>query len=144
VLGLGATRGGEGSRRWRRGRAGAAVSGADGCRQRNNVGEQSRRQRKKMRGGGPRDLVGLCKNLRDSSVNWIFPLIQSSNEEMTKIEVVEFFKSYNFALGFMFKNLKHNALFYHFALRSNLNKFCPSQGKFLITLDLFASIYDMS
>jgi hypothetical protein len=34
VLGPGATRGGEGSRRWRRGGAGAAVSGADGRRQR--------------------------------------------------------------------------------------------------------------
>jgi hypothetical protein len=63
---------------------------------------------------------------------------------MVKIEVVELFKSYNFALGFKLKTLKHNALFYHFALKSNLNKFCPSQGKFLITLDLIASIYDMS
>jgi hypothetical protein len=63
---------------------------------------------------------------------------------MVKIEVVELCKSYNFALGFKFKNLKHDALFYHFALKSNLNKFFPSQGKFLITLDLIASIYDMS
>jgi hypothetical protein len=143
VLGLGATSGGECSRRWRRGGAGAAVSSADGRRQRSRAGEQSRRQRKKKRGGGLRDLVGICKNLKDSSVNLIFPLIQNSNEEMTKVEVVEFFKSYNFALGFKFKNLKHNALFYHFALKSNLNKFCPSQGKFLITLDLIASIYDI-
>jgi hypothetical protein len=101
-------------------------------------------QRRKKRGGGPKDLVGICKNLRDSSVNWIFLLIQSSNEEMVKIEVVDLFKSYNFTLGFKFKNLKHDTLFYHFALKSNLNKFCPSQGKFLITLDLIASIYDMS
>jgi hypothetical protein len=144
VLGLGATRGGEGSRRWRQGGAGAVVSGADDRRQRSRAGEQSRRQRKKKRGGGPRDLVGICKNLRDSSINWIFPRIQSSNEEMTKIEVVEFFKSYNFSLGFKFKNLNYNALFYHFALKSNLNKFCPSQGKFLITLDLIVSFYDMS
>jgi hypothetical protein len=144
VLGLGATRGGEGSRRWRQGGAGTAVSSVDGRQQRNRAGEQSTCQRKKKRGGGPKDLVGICKNLRDSSVNWIFPLIQRSNEEMTKIEVVEFFKSYSFALGLKFKNLKHNALFYHFALKSNLNKFCPSQGKFLITLDLIASIYDMS
>jgi hypothetical protein len=63
---------------------------------------------------------------------------------MIKIEVVEFFKSYNFALGLKFRNLKYNTLFYHFALKSNLNKFCPYQGKFLITLDLIASIYDMS
>jgi hypothetical protein len=34
VLGLGTTRGGDGSRRWRRGGAGAVVSGADGWRQR--------------------------------------------------------------------------------------------------------------
>jgi hypothetical protein len=92
VLGLGATRGGEGSRRWCRGGAGAAVSGAEGRRQRNRAGEQSTCQRKKKRGEGSRDLVGICKNLRDSSINWIFPLIQSSNKEMTKIEVVEFFQ----------------------------------------------------
>jgi hypothetical protein len=127
------------SRRWR------GAAGNSG-RQRSSRGaeEQRRCQRRKKRGGGPKDLVAICKNLRDSSVNWIFPLIQSSNEEMTKIEVVEFFKSYNFALGFKFKNLKHNALFYHFALKSNLNKFCPYQGIFLITLGLIASIYDMS
>jgi hypothetical protein len=34
VLGLGTTRGGGGSRRWRRGGAGTAVSGADGRRRR--------------------------------------------------------------------------------------------------------------
>jgi hypothetical protein len=38
---------------------------------------------------------------------------------MVKIEVVEIFNSYNFALGFKFKNLKHNVLFYDFALKSN-------------------------
>jgi hypothetical protein len=85
--------------------------------------DQSMCQRRKKRGGGPKDLVGICKNLRDSSVNWIFPLIQSSNEEMNKVEVVEFFKSFNFALGFKFKNLKLNALFYPFALESNFIKF---------------------
>jgi hypothetical protein len=74
-------------------------------------------------GGGPRDLVGNCKNLRDFTVNRIFPLIQSSNEKMVKIEVVELFKSYNFALGLKFKNLKYTALFYNFALNSNLIKF---------------------
>jgi hypothetical protein len=140
VLGLGATRGGEGSRRRRRGGAGVALSGADGRRQRSRVGARGRRRGEGVRGTS----LEFAKNLRDSFVNWIFPLIQSSNKEMTKIEVVEFFKCYNFALGFNFKSLKHNALFYHFALKSNLIKFCPSQGKFLITLDLIASIYDMS
>jgi hypothetical protein len=74
-------------------------------------------------GGGLRDLVGNCKNLRDFTVNRIFPLIQSSNEEMVKIEVVELFKSYNFALGLKFRNLKYTDLFYTFALNSNLTKF---------------------
>jgi hypothetical protein len=93
--------------------------------QRAEQGSKARCERKKKRERGLRDLLGICKNLRDLTVNWIFPHIQSSNEEINKIEVVEFFKSYNFTLGFKFKNLKHNALFYHFALKSNLNKFCP-------------------
>jgi hypothetical protein len=64
------------------------------------------------------------QNLRDLTVNKIFfPLFQSSNEKMVKSKVVEFFKSYNFALGLKFRNLKHNDLFYHFALNSNLIKF---------------------
>jgi hypothetical protein len=63
------------------------------------------------------------QNLRDFTVNRIFPLIQSSNEEMVKIEVVELFKSYNFSLGLKFRNLKYTALFYNFALNSNLIKF---------------------
>jgi hypothetical protein len=41
VLGLGATCGGERSRRWRRGGAGAAVSSVDGRQHRNRAGEQS-------------------------------------------------------------------------------------------------------
>jgi hypothetical protein len=52
-------------------------------------------------------------------------MIQSSNEEMIKIEVVEFFKSYNFDLGLKFKNLKYTALFFNFGLKSNLINFCP-------------------
>jgi hypothetical protein len=80
--------------------------------------EQNMCQRRKKRGGGPRDLVGNCKNLRDFIVNRIFPPIQRSNEEMVKIEVVELFKSYNFALGLKFRNLKYTALFYNFALNS--------------------------
>jgi hypothetical protein len=69
VLGLGATRGGEGSRRWRRGGAGVVVSGADGRRQRSRAGEQSMCQRKKKRERSPKDLFGICKNLRDFTVN---------------------------------------------------------------------------
>jgi hypothetical protein len=61
-------------------------------------------QRRKKRGGGPRDLIRIYKNLRDFNVNRVFPLIQSSNEEMVKIEVVELLKSYNFALGLKFRN----------------------------------------
>jgi hypothetical protein len=81
--------------------------------------KQRRCQRRKKRGGGPRGLIGNSKNLRDFTINRNFPLIQSSNEEMVKIEVVELFKSYNFALGLKFKNLKHNILFYHFSLNLN-------------------------
>jgi hypothetical protein len=44
---------------------------------------------------------------------------------MIKIEVVEFFKPYNIALGFKFKNPKYRALFYNSELKSNLIKFCP-------------------
>jgi hypothetical protein len=49
----------------------AAVSSADGRwqRGRGRAGEQSRRQRKKERERGPRDLLGICKNLRDLTVN---------------------------------------------------------------------------
>jgi hypothetical protein len=100
VLGLGATCGGEGSRRWRRGGTGVAVSGADGRRQRSRGQSRGAEgcQRKKKKGGGPRGLLRIFKNLRDLTVNGIF--------QMTKIEVVEFFKSYNFALGLKFRNLK--------------------------------------
>jgi hypothetical protein len=35
---------------------------------------------------------------------------------MVKMKVVELFKSYNFALGLKFRNLKHIVFFYHFAL----------------------------
>jgi hypothetical protein len=69
VLGLGATRGGEGSRRWRRGGAGVAVSGADSRWQRSRAREQSMCQRKKKRERGPKDFPRICKNLRDLTVN---------------------------------------------------------------------------
>jgi hypothetical protein len=82
------------------------VSGADGRWQRSRAGEQSMCQRKKKRERGSKDLFGICKNLRDFNVNWIFPLIQSSNEKMVKIEVVELFKSHNFALGLKFRKPK--------------------------------------
>jgi hypothetical protein len=47
------------------------VSRADGWRQRGRgrAGEQSRRQRKKKRKRGPKDLLGIYKNLRDPIVN---------------------------------------------------------------------------
>jgi hypothetical protein len=35
--------------------------------------EQKSCQRRKKRGGGPRDLAGNCKNLRDFTVNRKFP-----------------------------------------------------------------------
>jgi hypothetical protein len=81
--------------------------------------KQRRCQRRKKREGGPRGLIGNCKNLRDFTTNRNFPLIQSSNEEMVKMEVVELFKSYNFALGLKFRNLKYKVLFHHFALKLN-------------------------
>jgi hypothetical protein len=74
-------------------------------------------QRRKKREGGPRGSIGKSKNLRDFTVNRNFPLIQSPNEEKVKIEVVELFKLYNFALGLKFRNLKYKVLFHHFALK---------------------------
>jgi hypothetical protein len=121
ALGLGATRGAARSWRWHRGAAearhmaGEAVLTPAAEKQR---AKQRRCQRRKKREGGPWGLIGKSKNLRDFTVNRNFPLIQSSNEEMVKIEVVELFKSYNFALRLQFRNLKHNVLFYHFALKS--------------------------
>jgi hypothetical protein len=122
ALGLGATRGVARSWRWRRGAtkaqhmAGEAVltpaAGVQRVKQRNC-------QRRKKREGGPRGLVGNCKNLRDFTENRNFPLIQSPNEEKVKIEVVELFKSYNFALGLKFRNLNYKVLFHHFALKLN-------------------------
>jgi hypothetical protein len=53
--------------------------------------EQRSCQRRKKRGGGPRDLVGNCKNLTGFTVNRYSPLIQSSNEKMIKMKVVELF-----------------------------------------------------
>jgi hypothetical protein len=67
--------------------------------------KQRRCQRRKKRGGGLRDLVGNFKNLRDFTVNRNSLQIQSSNEKMVKIKVVELFKNYNFALGLKFRNL---------------------------------------
>jgi hypothetical protein len=63
-----ATCGGEGSRRWHRGGTGAAVSGTDDRRQRS---QRSRAEckGKKKREGGSKDFLGICKNLRDLTVN---------------------------------------------------------------------------
>jgi hypothetical protein len=104
-LGLGATRGVARNWRWHRGAAEAqhmagetVLTPAAGVQR----AKQSSCQRRKKRGGGPGDFVGNCKNLRDVTENRNFPLIQSPNEEKVKIEVVELFKSYNFALGLKF------------------------------------------
>jgi hypothetical protein len=96
------------------GRGNGADTGGRGA-----AAEQRSCQRRKKRGGGPRDLVGNCKNLRDFTVDRNSPLIQSSNEKMVKMKVVELFKTYNFALGLKFRNLKYKVLFHHFALKSN-------------------------
>jgi hypothetical protein len=120
ALGLGATRGAARSWRWRRGAAKAQHMAGESAltpAAEEQRAKQRRCQRRKKREGGPRGLIGNCKNLRDFTANRNFPLIQSSNEEMVKIEIVELFKSYNFALGLKFRNLKHNVLFYHFALK---------------------------
>jgi hypothetical protein len=58
ALELGAMRGVKCSRRWR------GAAGNSGERQSRGTEE---RQRKKREGGGPRDLVGVFKNLRDST-----------------------------------------------------------------------------
>jgi hypothetical protein len=42
---------------------------------------------------------------------------------MPKIEVVVFFKPYNIALGFKFKNLKYTALILNFEQKFYLNNF---------------------
>jgi hypothetical protein len=120
VLGLGATRGAARSWRWHRGAAEAQQMAGEAAltpAAEEQRAKQRRCQRRKKREGGPRGLIGNYKNLRDCTVNRNFPLIQSSNEEMVKIEVVELLKSYNSALGLQFRNLKHNVLFYHFALK---------------------------
>jgi hypothetical protein len=121
VAGVQVTRGVCPSRRWRRGEAVAAMSGSDDRQQRSRGGARGRRRGK----GGLKDMFAKTKKSRDLTVNWNFPLIQKPNEKMIKIEVVEFFKSYNFSSGLKFKNLNYKSLFYNFALNSNLIKFCP-------------------
>jgi hypothetical protein len=110
----GITRGRGRSRRWR----GAAGNGGR-WRSSRETEEQRRRQRRTKEEGGPRDLTGICKNFRDCTVNRYFPLIQSSNEKMAKMKVVELFKTYNFILGLKLRNLKYKVLFHHFALKLN-------------------------
>jgi hypothetical protein len=77
------------------------------------------------RRGVSRDLVAKYRNPRDLTVNQNSPLIQNSIEEVTKIKVVEFFKSYNIALGFKFRNPKYIALILSFEQKLYLSKFCP-------------------
>jgi hypothetical protein len=100
-----------------RGSAHSRGNGAD-TGGRGALAEQRSCQRRKKR-GGPRDLVGNFKNLRDFTVNRNSLLTQSSNEKMVKMKVVELFKNYNFALGLKFRNLYYKVLFHHFALKSN-------------------------
>jgi hypothetical protein len=71
-LGLGATRGAGRSWRCRRGAAEAqhmAEEAALTPAAEEQRAKQRRCQRRKMRGRGPRDLVGIYKNFRDFSVN---------------------------------------------------------------------------
>jgi hypothetical protein len=122
ALGLGSTRGAARSWRWRRGAAEAQHMVGEAAL--TPVAEEQRAkqrscQRRKKRGGGPRDLVGNCKNLRDFTVTRNSPLIQSSNEKMVKMKVVELFKTYNFSLGLKFRNLKHTVLLYQITLKPN-------------------------
>jgi hypothetical protein len=72
--------------------------GAEGC------------ERKKNGGRGLRDSCAKPKKSRDLSVKPNFPLIYNPNEEKPKIEVGEFFKPYNIALGFKFRNPKYTIL----------------------------------
>jgi hypothetical protein len=74
VAGVLVTRGAARSWRWRRGTAEARHMAGEAAltpaaeEQRVKQGKQSMCQRRKTR-GGPRDLVGICKNLRDFTVN---------------------------------------------------------------------------
>jgi hypothetical protein len=63
---------------------------------------------------------------------------------MPKIEVGEFFKPYNFALGFQFENPKYTALHFKFWAKVEFERFCPYWGSFDIILDTFASFHEMS
>jgi hypothetical protein len=68
VAGVQVTRGVARSWRWRRGTAEARHMAGEAAA---SDMKQSRAecQRKKKRGGGPRDLLGICKNLMDLTVN---------------------------------------------------------------------------
>jgi hypothetical protein len=81
--------------------------------QRSRAGARGRRRRE-----GSEGPFWNLQNLRDLTVNKNSPLIQSSNEKMVKMKVVELFKTYNFALGLKFRNLKYKVLFHHFAFNS--------------------------
>jgi hypothetical protein len=105
---------GEGGAGGGEGRPGKAGGGA-------TVEEQGRRQRRKKEERDPRDSTGICRNFRDCTVIINFPLIQSSNEKVAKMKVVELFKTYNFVLGLKLRNLKYKVLFHHFALKLNFS-----------------------
>jgi hypothetical protein len=63
---------------------------------------------------------------------------------MPKIEVGAFFKPYNIALGFKFRNPKYTALILSFEQKLYLSKFCPYWGRFHVVLDMIASFHVMS
>jgi hypothetical protein len=76
ALGLGATRGASRSWRWRWGAAEAQHMAGEVAltpAAEEQRAKQRRCQSRKKRGGGPRGLVGNCKNLRGFTVNRIFP-----------------------------------------------------------------------
>jgi hypothetical protein len=74
ALELGSTRGAARSWRWRRGAAEAQHMAGEAAlipAAEEQRAKQRSCQRRKKRGGGPRDLVGNCKNLRDFTVTEI-------------------------------------------------------------------------
>jgi hypothetical protein len=108
------TRGVDHGRRWRE----AARNGGRWRSSRGNRGAEETPEEEEE-GKRSEGLSWKCRNFRDCTVNKNSPLIQSSNEKMVKMKVVELFKTYNFALGLKFRNRKHIVLFYYFALYLN-------------------------
>jgi hypothetical protein len=73
-------------------------------RRHSKTGEQRKQPEVEEEWESAKDLSAICKNFKGPEVKLNFPLLQGSNEEMTKMKVVQLFKLYNFALGFKFKN----------------------------------------